>query len=77
MRMIPVKSSTISGVGYDAARLTLYIEFREGFIYAYYGVSAEVHEQFLKAVQPDYFARNIRDRYASLRVDDPDRLKTA
>lgn len=45
----PVVSSNAKGVGYDAENEHLYIEFKNGSIYRYLGVSAETHSALMSA----------------------------
>jgi hypothetical protein len=50
MRRIPVDSSSIASIGYDAERLELEIEFHEsGDVYLYFDVPAEVYRDFMAA----------------------------
>ncbi len=50
MRRIPVKSSSIASIGYDAGKKILEIEFRESReIYRYFDVPAEEYTAFLTA----------------------------
>ena len=64
MRRIPVTSSVLVAVGYDADTAELEIEFRSGDVYRYYAVPARVHRELLAAESPGaYFNRAINDRY--------------
>ena len=50
MRRIPVNSSSIASIGYDAGRLELEIEFHEsGDVYLYFDVPAEEYTGFMAA----------------------------
>jgi hypothetical protein len=49
MNRIPVSSSNISSVGFDADTLTLEIEFTNGNIYQYFDVPSTVYEELLQA----------------------------
>jgi hypothetical protein len=43
--MIPSQSSNIESFGHDAATGTLQVKFRNGGVYSYAGVTAEIFEQ--------------------------------
>lgn len=45
----PVKSSSVSGVGYDPGTGTLAVQFKGGKVYYYEGVGPEVKTQLDKA----------------------------
>jgi hypothetical protein len=62
---IPVDSSMVSAVGYDAAEKTLYVEFvNTGYVYAYYEVPKEEWQDLLKADSiGSYMKNNIFDFY--------------
>lgn len=68
--LIPVESSQISGIGYDAASRTLAIQFpgrgpAEGTTYHYFDVPAEVHETFITSESiGKYFGAHIKGKYA-------------
>ena len=47
VRRVPVESSSIASVGYDATARTLEVEFRHGAIYRYLNVDPEAHQAFL------------------------------
>lgn len=49
MNMVPVSSSNLRAVGYDAASSTLYVTFNHGGTYAYSGVPASVHASLMTA----------------------------
>jgi hypothetical protein len=64
MRRIHVESSSIASVGYDAAEVTLEVEFVTGRVYRYIGVPAWLHDAFLAAPSKgQFFNTLIRDRY--------------
>ena len=50
-----VNSSKIRSAGYDPRAQLLEIEFSDGRILAYRGVSPEVHRQFMAAPSPTSF----------------------
>jgi hypothetical protein len=49
MEMIPVTSSNLASVGYEYETATLRIQFLNGGMYDYQGVSSDVYEGFLAA----------------------------
>lgn len=50
-----VNSSRIRAVGYDPKERVLEVEFSNGRILAYAGVSPEIHRQFMAAPSPTSF----------------------
>ncbi len=62
MERIPVQSSNLASVGYDATSSTLEIEFHSGGIYQYDGVPQEIYDGLLSAdSKGKYFHRNIKN----------------
>src|SRR5687767_11076511 len=49
MQRIPVESSDVVSIGYDAAERHLEVEFQGGRVYRYRGVEPDMHAQFMKA----------------------------
>ncbi len=49
MNMVPVSSSNLKSVGYDAASSTLRIAFLNSGIYEYFGVPSSVHAGLMSA----------------------------
>lgn len=49
MNMVPVSSSNLKAVGYEAATSTLRIVFLNGGIYEYFGVPPSVHAGLMSA----------------------------
>ncbi len=47
--MQPVASSNVSAIGYDAASNTAFVQFNDGAIYAYEGVSQVHFDQLRQA----------------------------
>ena len=69
MQRILVQSSVLKSVGYDAERSTLEIEFHDGTVYRYYGVSAIVHRDLLAAASiGQYYAFFIKTSFRCERV---------
>jgi hypothetical protein len=64
-----ISSSKIRGIGYDPKTLELEIEFNDGRVMAYSGVSSEIHRQFMAAPSPGaYFEDKIEEDYTGRRV---------
>lgn len=61
---VPVKSSVLDSVRYDAATRTLTLAFDSGDVYDYYDVPSEVYEKFMVADSKGaFFHNNIREKY--------------
>jgi hypothetical protein len=64
-----ISSSKIRGVGYDPRGQVLEIEFNDGRVMAYSGVSPEVHRRFMNAPSPvSFFEDKIAEEYPARRV---------
>lgn len=64
MERVAVKSKDIAIVGYDKQKSLLEIVFRQGGVYHYSGVPAEIHENLMKAASVGtYFNQNIKEAY--------------
>ncbi len=69
MKRIPVLSSNLVSVGYEASTSTLEVEFHSGSIYQYSGVPEREYQELLDAPSKGkHFHRNIRDRYPYTQV---------
>jgi non-canonical purine NTP pyrophosphatase (RdgB/HAM1 family) len=69
MIRIPVESSDIVSIGYDAPSKTLEIEFHGGRVYQYRNVDQDIHDQLLKAdSHGQYFNTFIHGRYRFDRI---------
>ncbi|MCG6494481.1 KTSC domain-containing protein [Kitasatospora sp. A2-31] len=69
MDRMPVDSSALRSVGYDAARRVLEVEFVGGGVYAYDSVPRRVHGELMAAESHGrYFVRRIRGRYPYRRL---------
>ena len=69
MKPVAVESTTISTVTYDSDLEILEVEFRDRSVYQYLGVPAEAHGAFMAAASKgSYFNRNIRGRFAYVRL---------
>ncbi|BET57741.1 KTSC domain-containing protein [Geobacter sp. 60473] len=49
MERIPVSSSNLASVGYDASSAVLEVEFNHGGIYQYSGVPEEIYHSLMSA----------------------------
>jgi hypothetical protein len=64
-----INSSKIRSAGYDPKAQVLEIEFSDGRVTAYFGVSQEVHRQFMASPSPaSFFEDKIDENYPSRRV---------
>lgn len=67
MNMIPVSSSNLAAVGYEAG--TLRILFNSGSIYDYYGVPESVYNGLMRASSKgNYHADFIKNSYQYRRI---------
>jgi len=64
-----VNANNIRSVGYDPGKQVLEVEFSNGSVYAYTGVSPEVHRRLMAAPSPgSFFDDRIAEEYSSRRV---------
>jgi KTSC domain-containing protein len=64
MKTIVVESATLATVAYDVAREVLQLEFRDGGVYQYFEVPADIYEALLHAKSKgQYFNLAIRGRF--------------
>lgn len=64
MERIPVASSVIASVGYDATAQTLEVEFTSGSVYRYLGVPEQTYRALMAAESKGKcFNRHIRDSF--------------
>lgn len=64
-----VNSSKIRAVGYDPKSKTLEVEFSDGKLLSYRGVSQEVHRQFMAAPSAtSFFEDKIDESFPSNRI---------
>lgn len=69
MNMVPVASSDLASVGYDASTKTLYVSFHKGGTYSYSNVPVSVYRGLMNATSKGkYFRANIRTAYAYRRI---------
>lgn len=64
-----INASNIRSVGYDERNRMLEVEFSNGGIYQYSGVSEEIHRRFMNAPSPgSYFHDNIEENFSGKKV---------
>jgi hypothetical protein len=64
-----VNSSKIRAIGYDPKSQVLEVEFSDGKVMAYSGVSPEVHRRFMSAPSPvSFYEDRIVEDYPGRRV---------
>ena len=64
MKRVPVESSMIAEVGYDAEKHTLEVMFHSGQIFEYYDVPAEQYTSMLAAKSAgQYFNQNFKGQF--------------
>lgn len=64
-----VNAANIRSAGYDARNRVLEIEFSDGSIIQYSGVSEEVHRRFRNSPSPgSYFRDNIEESFTAKRI---------
>jgi hypothetical protein len=69
MEMIPVKSSNLNSVGYDAINLTLDIKFHEGHVYRYFKVPLNIYNGLMTAISHGkYFDQYIKGHYRFIKI---------
>ena len=66
---VPVQSSLLASVSYQAERSILDLEFRAGVTYRYFDVPANIHNCLLTAdSKGSYFNHGIRNRFRYQRL---------
>ena len=64
-----VNSSRVHSIGYDEKQQLLEIEFSDGHVYQYKGVSPEVHRRFMAGPNPaSFYEDRIAEDYSGNRV---------
>ena len=64
-----VSSSNIASIGHEPESNTLEVEFKNGHVYRYAGVSAEVHRDLMNAGSiGSHFHKHIRSNYSGSKV---------
>lgn len=69
MRRQPLRSTSITSVGYDHDDEVLEVDFHTGRVYAYRGVPAHLHQELLAAPSVGAFvAHRIKPHYPATQV---------
>ena len=69
MQRVPVQSSNLASVGYDAVSQVLEVQFRDGGVYQYIHVPPSIHAGLMNAGSKGrYFHRFIMPRYRYRRI---------
>jgi hypothetical protein len=64
-----ISSAKIRAIGYNARAQVLEVEFNDGRVLAYSGVSPEVHRRFMTAPSPvSFFEDKIAEDYPARRI---------
>jgi len=70
MEWVPVTSSVIALVRYDAAAATLDVTFQSGKVYRYQDVPPAIYDELMIAESKgQFFNARIRDRFAYVHID--------
>jgi hypothetical protein len=71
MKRIPVSSSSILSIGYDAEIQTLEIEFVGGGVYQYFDVTQATHQALMASDSLGRFVNTkVKEHYRYVRVSD-------
>lgn len=69
MERTPVTSSNIKAIGYDAETKSLEVEFHNGAVWLYSGISAEIHAELAKAESVGrWFSSRITGKFEGQRI---------
>jgi hypothetical protein len=72
MDRLPVESSVIGEIGYDASSQMLEVFFRSGAVYLYYFVPQGAYDDFVAAdSKGSYFNKQIKGVYEHHRIAEP------
>ena len=64
-----VSSSSIRSIGFDERNRVLEVEFNDGRINQYSGVSAEIHRRLMSAPSiVSYFSENVEESFTAKRI---------
>jgi KTSC domain len=64
MTWVPLESEMLVSVAYVAEKQILYLRFRTGDVYRYFGFAASDYQSFLRAESKGrFFLANIRNRF--------------
>lgn len=77
MERLPVKSTNVKAVGYDAETKTLQVEFKSGGIYQYAGVQPEMYADLLEADSVGRFVSQVvRAERKGIRIEEKEEAKS-
>lgn len=66
---IPVSSTNLRSVGYDARGLLLEVEFLDGAVYQYFSVPLAVYQELMAAgSKGSFLAKHVRNQYQYRRI---------
>jgi KTSC domain len=66
---VEVQSTVIESVSFDPCKRTLWVRFRNGSLYSYFGVSTDTYTDLLNAdSKGTFFNRHIRGSYSWTRL---------
>lgn len=66
---VPVESSNLRSVGFDAKKLVLEVQFHHGGIYRYFDVPSATHEALMKSESKGkFFQASIRNKFRFQRI---------
>jgi len=69
MQKLPIVSSNLSAIGHDPRMMVLEVEFKNGSVYQYSGVSSSVYDALVSAdSHGNYFNTYIKDSYSCSQV---------
>ncbi len=69
MERTPVSSSNLQSIGYDPHTSTLEVQFNNGGLYQYHGVSQEVYDALMQAgSHGTYFNSHIKNCYPTTKL---------
>jgi hypothetical protein len=78
MNHVPVKSSTIKSVAYDAATKTMQVRFHSGGLYEYSPVEPHEHARFmLSPSKGKHFHHHVKSKFNSTKLEAADSYGTA
>lgn len=70
MDMQDIESSNLQSVGHDPETDTLHIRFKDGSLYEYTGVPAEIHEELMNSGSPGkYVAETLKGKYEHTKLE--------
>jgi len=68
--MLKVDSSNVNEIGYDEKENDIFVRFKNGYLYAYFGVPVNVWEDFLNAESKGKFVHtSLKGKYDYMRIE--------